>query len=416
MKCVVEHVIILLLTSLAVHAATPPADRAMEKSGTAKRPNILFLFGDDWAWPHASCLGTPGIQTPTFDRLVREGVLFRNAHVAAPSCAPSRAAVLTGQWHWRLEAGVNLHGTLLGKFAVYSELLKQAGYFVGSMGKGYGPGFVVEHTGNVAGATFKAFSQFLAARPKDRPFCFWFGSRHPHRSYKAGSGAAAGIDPAKVAVPPHLPDNQMVRNDIADYYLAAQAFDQEAGQLVAALEKTGALDDTLTGMERHARTGRTDGTREGVGYPMRTLITKDFHYIRKFRPQRWPAADPVELVPKFAQIAMNTYATAPDCDAGPSKAWIVTHGRDPQTAPFYERAFGKRPARELYDLRTDPYELKNVAEDPAYAATVKSMGDRLMAELKATGDPRVTGHEDEIELLGASPMKTPKQQANSPKP
>ena len=49
----------------------------------ARKPNILFLLADDWAWPHASCLRTPGILTPTFDRLAREGVLFRNAHVAA---------------------------------------------------------------------------------------------------------------------------------------------------------------------------------------------------------------------------------------------------------------------------------------------------------------------------------------------
>jgi len=79
------------------------------------RPNILFMFGDDWAWPHASCLGTPGIKTPVFDRLVREGVLFRNAHVAAPSCSPSRAAILTGQWHWRLEEGANLWSFLPAK-------------------------------------------------------------------------------------------------------------------------------------------------------------------------------------------------------------------------------------------------------------------------------------------------------------
>ena len=58
------------------------------------RPNILFLFADDWAWPHASCLGDPVVKTPTFDRIAKEGVLFRNAHVATPSCSPSRAAVL----------------------------------------------------------------------------------------------------------------------------------------------------------------------------------------------------------------------------------------------------------------------------------------------------------------------------------
>ena len=65
----------------------------------AKRPNILFLCADDWAWPHASCLGCPVVKTPAFDRIAKEGVLFRNAHTAAPSCSPSRAAILTGQWH-----------------------------------------------------------------------------------------------------------------------------------------------------------------------------------------------------------------------------------------------------------------------------------------------------------------------------
>ena len=56
--------------SVALCAAEPPA---------AVRPNILYLLADDWAWPHASCLGAPGIKTPVFDRLVREGVMFRNA-------------------------------------------------------------------------------------------------------------------------------------------------------------------------------------------------------------------------------------------------------------------------------------------------------------------------------------------------
>ena len=492
--------IALLLAPLAAHADNTKGD-----GGPAKRPNILFLFGDDWAWPHASCLGTPGIQTPTFDRLVREGVLFRNAHVAAPSCAPSRAAVLTGQWHWRLEQAVNLHGTLLAKFAVYPDILEQAGYFVGSTGKGYGPGYVVGRTGNVAGRAFKDFSLFLAALPKDRPFCFWFGSHYPHRPYRVGSGAKGGIDPAKVVVPPYLPDNEVVRNDIADYYLAAQAFDHAAGEALAALENTGELDNTLivmsgdngwpfprckatcydsgthqplavrwgarvkpgrvvedfvsladlaptfleaaglappkemtacsflkvllseksgqvdparnhtlTGMERHVTRGRTDGPRDGVGYPMRTIITRDFHYLRNFRPQRWPAADPVEPVPGFERVAGTTYATSPDCDAGPSKAWIVTHGHEPLTAPYYERAFGKRPARELYDLRNDPYELKNVAEDPAYAATLRELDDRLMAELKATGDPRVTGNEDAFELLPPPPLKPRQQQGGKP--
>ena len=445
------------------------------------RPNILLLLGDDWAWPHASCLGTPGIQTPTFDRIAREGVLFRNAHVAAPSCSPSRAAILTGQWQWRLEQGANLHGFIPAKFTAYPDLLEKAGYFVGLTGKGYGPGSNKGRPHNAAGPDFKNFDTFLAARPKDLPFCFWLGSKFPHRPYVAGSGETSGIDPAKVVVPPYLPDNATVRRDICDYYLAAQTFDQQAGEAIAALEKAGELDNTLivmsgdngwplprckascyesgthqplavrwgkrvkggrsvedfisladlaptfltasgltpppemtarsflnvlladtsgqvdptrdhvlTGMERHVTHGRNDGDQQGVGYPMRTLLTKDFHFIRNYHPNRWPAGDPpAGKAPGSAEFAKNTFAGYPDVDAGLAKAWLLGH---PDDANF-QRAFGKRPARELYDLRKDPYELHNVIDDPAYAATAKELDARLAAELLSTKDPRVIGVE-----------------------
>lgn len=67
------------------------------------RPNILFAIADDWGWPHAGAYGDPVVKTPTFDRLASEGVLFQHAYVSSPSCTPSRGAILTGQWHWRLE-------------------------------------------------------------------------------------------------------------------------------------------------------------------------------------------------------------------------------------------------------------------------------------------------------------------------
>jgi len=164
-------------------------------------------------------------------------------------------------------------------------------------------------------------------------------------------------------------------------------------------DKSGQVDPTrdhiLTGMERHVYNGRTDGDQRHVGYPMRTILTRDFHYIRNFRPNRWPAGDPPRgAMPGFNVLAKNTLAGFADVDASPSKAWMLLHRDEPDVKPLYERAFGKRPSRELYDLRKDPYELKNVAEDPAYAKTVKMLDARLMDELKATGDPRVIGGGD----------------------
>lgn len=479
----------MLLLSVGPLAAAPAP------SAGPKLPNILFLLADDWAWPHASCLGDPVVKTPTFDRLAKEGVLFRNAHVAAPSCSPSRAAILTGQWHWRLEQGANLHGFIPAKFTVYPDLLEKAGYFTGLTGKGYGPGSNEGRPHNAAGPAFKNFDAFFAARPKDRPFCFWYGSHQPHRPYPAGIGVRSGLEPAKVPVPPYLPDSAATRSDICDYYYETQQFDSQCAAILQSLERAGELDNTLivmtgdngwpfprskatcydtgthqplairwgarvkggrivddfvslsdlaptfleaaglpvpdtmtarsflpvllsgqsgqvdptrdhtlTGMERHVTRGRTDGAEKNVGYPMRSLITKAFHYLRNFKPDRWPVGDPpVGPLPAFEKIATDTYAVFPDCDAGPAKAFIVTHRDDPDVKPPYERAFDKRPARELYDLRKDPYELRNVAEDPAYAATVKELDARLMAELKATGDPRATGGGAEFDRYGIAP-------------
>ena len=105
-----------------------------------KRPNILFCLADDWSWPHTSIAGDMVVRTPTFDRVARQGVLFENAFVSSPSCTPSRGAILTGQWHWRLEEGGDLWGTLPAKFAVYPDLLEEVGYYVGYTRKGWGPG------------------------------------------------------------------------------------------------------------------------------------------------------------------------------------------------------------------------------------------------------------------------------------
>ncbi len=173
-------------------------------------PNILFCIADDWSWPHASVAGDKVVKTPTFDRVVREGVLFQNAFVTAPSCTPSRGSIVTGQWHWRLEEGGNLWSTLPAKFAVYPDLLEKAGYHVGVTRKGWGPGQPQPggRTRNPAGPAYKDFNAFLAARPEGKPFCFWFGSNDPHRPYEWQSGVKSGMRPQDVKVPACLPDNE----------------------------------------------------------------------------------------------------------------------------------------------------------------------------------------------------------------
>lgn len=88
------------------------------------RPNILLAVADDWSWSHAGAYGDTVVQTPTFDRLC-EGVLFQHAYVSAPSCTPSRGAILTGQWHWRLRAVANLWSVFPDEFVTYPEILRR---------------------------------------------------------------------------------------------------------------------------------------------------------------------------------------------------------------------------------------------------------------------------------------------------
>jgi len=493
-------VLLLLLLGSPLFAAGEPAS-----SETSRRPNIVFLLADDWGWPHASCLGDPVVKTPTFDRIVREGVMFRNAHSASPSCSPSRAAILTGQWPWRLDQGASLLTFLPTRFAVYPDLLENAGYYVGATGKGYAPGKSTGWKHNPAGANYKDFETFLAKRPKGAPFCYWFGSHHPHRPYQVGCGIKSGMDPAKVIVPPYLPDSPEVRSDICDYYYNVQVFDQqEAGSIIAALERIGELDQTLIVMsgdngwpfprskaanyeegthqtlairwggkikpgrvvddfvslsdlaptfleaagvpvpsDMTARSlvplllangsGQIDKSRDHVltlmethvpcralpdggwgGYPRRSIVTHNLHYIRNFHNERWPAGDPNGFeVPgaqpfTFEQLATNTFVGYADIDAGPSKAFLVVHRDEPKLKSMADQTLGKHPARELYDLSKDPYELVNVAEDPAYVSQAKELDARLMTELKATNDPRATGDDpDRFDRYNSKPAKAP---------
>ena len=76
---------------------------------------------------------------------------------------------------------------------------------------------------------------------------------------------------------------------------------------------------------------------------------------------------------------------------------MVTRRNDPAIAPFYQRARAKRPERELCDLKNDPYQLNNVASDLRYRTIAEKLDAQLMAELKATGDPRASGGSEEFD-------------------
>lgn len=433
------------------------------------RPNIVFAIADDWSFPHASIYGDRTVRTPNFDRIAREGTRFVHAFTAAPSCTPSRAAILTGQAVHRLQEGGNLHGFLPKAYAVYPDLLEAQGYSVGYSGKGWGPGRFEPggRARNPAGTQFKNFDDFMERRSSGGPFCFWFGSTDPHRPYEPGSGAKSGLDAKSVDVPGFLPDTPEVRNDILDYYFEVQRFDRDLGRVIERLERGGELDntivivtadngmpfprakatvydggarlplairwpgvaragavidsfvtltdiaptlleaaglkplDSMTGRtlvpllrgepqsgrdrvfverERHANVRRGD-----LGYPVRAIRTKDYLYIRNFRPDRWPAGDPEK------HFSVGPFG---DIDGGPSKSLVLDRRTDPSIARFFQLATAKRGAEELYDLGRDPHQLENVAGRPEHRDAQQRLRAELDRWLRETGDPRVTEDDD----------------------
>lgn len=226
----------------AASAGQLPAQRA-----SGSRPNVLLCISDDQSWLHTGAMGDPIIKTPAFDRVADQGVLFTHAFCDAPTCGPSRSALVTGQSIWRLEEAGNIHSTLPSKFATYTEMLEGAGYRTGHTSKGWGPGRLEPggRTRNPAGDTFDSFEEFFRQQPGGQPFCFWLGSRDPHRPFELGSGQRSGKDPDRVVVPPHFPDHPIVRNDILDYYVEIERFDSNVGRALELLDEAGQLDNTI---------------------------------------------------------------------------------------------------------------------------------------------------------------------------
>jgi len=198
-------------------------------------------------------------------------------------------------------------------------------------------------------------------------------------------------------------------NDFVNLMDLAPTFLEAAGATVPEVMTGKSFVDVLTSMDQ----GQVDATRDYVvvgrerhvaaarvgnlPYPQRAIRTKDFLYIRNFKPERWPMGtapgfgQPAGPLPSFAELEQNTFAAFGDLDASPTKAWVATHRDDPGMARSFDFAFGRRPVEELYNLGSDPHQMHNLAGDAQHETTRKELSDRLLSILTDTGDPRVNG-------------------------
>lgn len=259
---------------------------------TPTPPNIVFAFADDWGrYASAYASHQPAnnlnelIDTPNFDRVAGEGVLFLNALVPAPSCTPCRSSILSGQYFWQTGLGAILAGAVWDETIPTFPLALEAsgGYFIGHTYKVWSPGQTMnapmggQRTNyNSAGLDFNQFSHwvtrhaaelglaaakqhlldetrenfrsFLSARPHGKPFCYWWGPTNTHRTWERGSGKALWhIDPdtLKGRLPEFLPDVHDVREDAADYLGECLAVDHGLGVLLEELAAIDELDNTF---------------------------------------------------------------------------------------------------------------------------------------------------------------------------
>lgn len=191
----------ILLSVFAIFAVRSGPARAEQNAEARERPNIIFLLTDDQRWDTLGCMGNPIIQTPNVDALAEEGVVFDRCFVTTSICATNRACILSGQYASKHEIW-DFRTTFTPEelAETYPGQLKQAGYYLGFIGKwGVGPPpqglfdydqswpgqnrYLHAQDGEVRHLTNIMAEQaieFLDEAPGDRPFCLSFSFKSPH--------------------------------------------------------------------------------------------------------------------------------------------------------------------------------------------------------------------------------------------
>ncbi|MEM1061942.1 MAG: sulfatase [Planctomycetota bacterium] len=282
--------------------------------------------------------------------------------------------------------------------------------------------------------------------PVDKPFFLWLAALDPHREYSDGALDPPHAL-ADVIVPPHLPDTPDVREDLRLYYDEIGRLDEYVGRVSDALAEKGVDRNTLVlfisdngrpfprdkttlydggirtpwivrwpaavgaGLTTDALVSSVDiaatildiagidedaGADDGHGLSFRHVLNAPTaaHRSHAFAEDHWHDYEDharAIISPQY-KLIRNDYRdlpSTPSADAGRGLAWqnmleLEAAGRltAAQRACFDE----PRPAWELYDRLRDPHELRNVADDPAYAAVFESLRDELAAWAERTGD------------------------------
>lgn len=405
------------------------------------RPNILYLHSHDtgrYIQPYGHSIPTPNLQ-----RLAEQGILFRRNFCAAPTCSPSRAALVTGQCaHSSGMIGLAHRGFSLTDYTQHIvHTLRRAGYTSTLIGTQHvardaemiGYDEVVRTSGHRAAHIAQAALPFFEDAPKE-PFFLSVGFSETHRRFPE----AGPEDDAQYCLPPApLPDTAQTRQDVADYKASARLLDEGMGAVLDGLEENGLAARTLlicTTDHGLAFPGmKCNLTDHGIGvmlimrgpggfsggqvcdamvshidlFPticeladieppdwlqgesLMPLIRGEVEEIREevFAEVTYHAAyEPLRCVRTqrykyIRRLEDRISPVLPNCDDSLSKDLWMQHGWQ-----------GHPPAKEeLYDLVFDPNETRNLAGQQVAADTLKEMRDRLDRWMRETQDPLLRG-------------------------
>jgi len=405
-----------------------------------QRPNIVWIMAEDIC-PDLSCYGVEAVRTPNLDGLAADGVRYTNAFTTAPVCSTSRSAMMTGMYQNAI--GAHQHRTadkrpLAGGVTPFPILLKKAGYHTGLM------------YNKKLDLNFRHDSKEILAdgdweKAGERPLFAQITIANTHRSWH--HHAECPVDPAKVVVPPYYPDTPLVRRDIANGLEEIQKMDQTVGEILKRLDEEGLAPNTLVifigdngrcevrGKQflydggthiplvmrwpGHIKPGQvcddlvssiditaTILAAAGVGVhkwmqgrdlldpstPQRDYVftardkMDDTHdAMRACRDKRFKYI--LNLMPERAYCQLNEYKEK----QYPLLALLNVMHLKGQLSEVQDRFMQPtKPKEELYDVVADPYETKNLADDPKCAADLERMRKALDDWRKMVGDEGVT--------------------------
>ncbi|MEO0338276.1 MAG: sulfatase-like hydrolase/transferase [Bacteroidota bacterium] len=301
------------------------------------------------------------------------------------------------------------------------------------------------------------FESFLNTTDSTQPFCFWVGTYEPHRGYTEGVAKAMGTTCNEITVPDFLPDAPAVRADICEYWAEIEYIDQQVGEVFEILREKNQLENTLilfasdngmpfprakatlydygTHVPLIAWWGeQIEGSRRvddmisytdiaptlldaaGAGIPwevsgrsfLRQLKSlkqgtvdaqRDRVYTYRERHVLYPDSKgyttPARAI-RTREYLLVWNMEAPfsprDVDGGPTKSYMMDHQQKEQD--LYNKTFAKRPSYELYHIPSDPYQLKNLADNPKYQNQLERMKKDLVDYLTKRNDPRMLQDED----------------------